>query len=326
VERWPPLLDHLWPAVKRTAQWQMDRSRRFGLPDHLANTYDLYGHEQKDITAYNGPLHLAAMQAAAKIAELEDDADLARSCQESLTRGKQQFDKLCWNGEYYRCWWVAQGKQSPSLQSDTLYGQVWASLLGLGAIVDPDKARRHLTAEVKYNRTPFGLMALSQRNVDVFDRTVWQSGSLDWTALNLLLGGDAKASLTEAGCVVNHWRDGLRDFWDWRDLTHCETGQPWCNSHYSRQLILWAIPLALSGQQYSAPEKTLSFAPRPNAPSRLPWFVPGANGVLERTASGSYRIAVLSGKLALDKLQVAGAKVLHNLTLREGQAAELASE
>jgi hypothetical protein len=188
-------------------------------------------------------------------------------------------------------------------------------VLGLGWLVDPDKARSHLAAEMKYNASPFGLKVMQRRGHEMIDDLVWQAGSLDWAALNLYLGGDPAASLAEAGKVVNTWREHLRDPWDWRDLTRSDNGQPWCNSHYARQLILWSIPLALSGQQYSSPQKRLSFNPVKGAPARLPWFTPQANGVLEILGEGRYRLTTLSGALRLDELRIGGGAPLKAVSL-----------
>ncbi len=292
-------LDELWPAAKKAAQWQIDRSRSFGLPEQLNNTYDWWAFQDKDVVAYNAVLHLAALQAAARLAEIEGDADFARRCRQSLAAGQKKLDELLWNGNYYRSWWMAKGSQTDALHADTLYGQLWASLLGLGWVVEPERARRHLHAEMQFNRSPFGLKVMSRRGRDPIDDLVWEAGSLDWASLSLLLGGDVKTSLAEAEKVVDVWREHLRDAWDWRDLTRSDDGQPWCNSHYARQLIFWSIPLALSGQQYSAAEKKLSFAPRADAPPRLPWFTPAANGVLERLPQGKYRLLTLSGSVEL---------------------------
>jgi hypothetical protein len=41
----------------------------------------------------------------------------------------------------------------------------------------------------------------------------------------------------------------------------------------------------------------LTFDPKPGAPSRLPWFVPGASGVLESKPQGQFALRVLAGTL-----------------------------
>jgi non-lysosomal glucosylceramidase len=278
------------------------------------------------VVAYNSVLHLAAMQAAAKLADVEGDADFVRACREAFSTGEKRLDQLLWTGSYYRSWWMEHSGQTDALHVDTLYGQLWASLLGLGWVVEPDKARLHLQAEMRLNQSPFGLKVMHRRGQDrkpSTDDRVWQAGTFDWAALNLLLGGDVKTSLAEAEEVINNWREHLHDQWDWTDTTFSHDGQPSCNSHYARQLIFWSIPLALSGQQYSAPEKRLSFDPRPDAPPRLPWLIPRANGLLERLADGSYRMTVLSGKVALDELRVADALPVRNAVLQAGESVDL---
>jgi|WetSurMetagenome_2_1015567.scaffolds.fasta_scaffold346706_2 non-lysosomal glucosylceramidase len=78
-------------------------------------------------------------------------------------------------------------------------------------------------------------------------------------------------------------------------------GQPYCNSHYSRQLILWAIPLAISGQQYSESDGTLSFDPVDSAPAELPFMLPGFAGILKLTDGKNDYLQVISGEIYLHK-------------------------
>ena len=148
-------------------------------------------------------------------------------------------------------------------------------------------------------------------------------GAVGCTGAPRSVTGDTEMSLAEAKEVIDNWREHLRDQWDWTDTTFSSDGQPSCNSHYARQLIFWSIPLALSGQQYSAPEKKLSFNPRPDAPRCLPWLIPAANGLLERLADGKYRMTVLSGNVALDELRVGDAVPVGNLVLQAGQSVDL---
>lgn len=319
--------DELWPAAKKAAQWQIQRSRKFGLPERLDNTYDWWGFADKDVVAYNAVMHLAALRAAAVMAQVGGDAAFAQTCAEQLAAGRKKLDELLWTGEYYRAWWMEKGGQPDALHADTLYGQLWASVLGLGPLVDADKARAHLAAEMKYNRSPFGLRVMQRRGGNnVIDELVWQAGTLDWATLNIYLGGEVGVSLAAAGNMVNVWREHLRDPWDWRDLTRSDDGQPWCNSHYARQLILWALPLALSGQQYSAADQKLSFDPKASAPKELPWFTPQANGVLKSLGPGKYRLTVFSGKLELKELRLAGSAPCKDVEMEAGKTLDIAAK
>ena len=90
--------------------------------------------------------------------------------------------------------------------------------------------------------------------------------------------------------------------------------------HHGRQNIFWSIPLALSGQQYDADEKTLSFDPKAGAPASLPWFIPGANGIVRRLDKGTYQVTVFSGELKLAQLQIADAPPARDVSLEASQS------
>ena len=330
----------LWPAARRALLWQIERCKEHGLPNRLGNTYDWWGFESKDVVAYNAVLHLAAMLAGERLARLEGDAETADACRANYESARAALDEMLWTGRYFRSWWMADGSHPDALHADALYGQLWAFLLGLGPIADLDKMRSHLACEMRMNGSPFGLLVTqgAGRDRDRYpepmpktrpgeegprDYLVWQAGSLNWCALSLYLGGDVSASLAEAEKVVGHWQRTLCDPWDYRDLTTGWDGYPWCNSHYARQLILWTIPLALSGQQYSAPEKRLGFDPRLPAPARLPWFTPTANGALEILDGGRCRLTVMSGGLALNELRVGEASLGRAVSLTAGESAAI---
>ena len=297
-------LDALWPAAKRTAQWQIDRCARYGLPDRLVNTYDLWDLELgvesiPDLISYNAFLHLAAMRAAERLADIQGDPDFAARCRENAGRAREALVRRLWTGEHFRHFWSANGNTRDAPHSDALYGQLWAGILGLGLLAEPEMMRSHLAAERRINGSPYGLVLVDDPALGRMADVMFEVGSLDWCALNLGLGGDLDASLAEGEKIYRKWRDQLRDQWDIRDATTSSDGAPWCNSHYSRQLILWAIPLALSGQQYSAAQGALSFDPRVPAPAVLPFMTPAAHGTLELSGDGRCMLTVLSGELAL---------------------------
>lgn len=329
-------LDSLWPNAKKAAQWQIDRCAEHGLPNNLNNTYDWWEFEKKDVVAYNAFLHLAAMLAAEKLALVQGDTDFAAACRAGFESSCRALNDLLWTGGHFRAWWMEDQPFPDALHADTLYGQLWAFVLGLGWTVEPERIVSHLAVEFAKNASPFGLKVMQGTDCDAdshpdpkpghapyengpVNNLVWQAGSLGWAALNLYAGEDPEQSLAEAAKVIEHWRKQLCDQWDYRDLTTGWDGYPWCNSHYGRQLILWAIPLALSGQQYSAPDKRLAFQPRLPAPARLPFFTPTANGRLDLVGDGTYRLVVLSGRLELNELRISGCEVVGPVSLAPGE-------
>ncbi len=319
-------LDSIWPNVKKAAEWQIQRSETYGLPARLENTYDWWEFGKKDLVSYNAILHLAAMRAAERLALVEGDSPFAARCRSAFETGRQSLTERLWTGEYFRSWWLASGSFPDALHADTLYGQFWAFLLDLGLLTDEAKLKSHLASESNLNGSAFGLRVMRHANPNTEasprDNLVWEAGSLDWCSLNLYLGSNVNESLAEANKIVAKWRDQLRDQWDYKDLTTAWDGYPWCNSHYTRQLVFWAIPLALSGQQWDADSRILRFDPRPGAPLRLPFFTPQANGVIESLPGGKWRLSVIAGQLDLSEVRAGEASRTGEISLRAGAALE----
>jgi len=319
-------LDEMWPRAKKAAEWQIERCAAHGLPNNLDNTYDWWEFAEKDLCSYNAFLHLAAILAAEKLAAVQGDTDFAGHCRENVESARKALNDRLWTGEHFRSWWMKDGGHPDALHADTLYGELWARILGLECTDDEDKIRRHLAAELEKNGSPFGLKVMrgtASREDGPVNNIVWEAGSLDWCSLNICLGAGVNESLAEAAKVINKLREKLRDQWDIRDLTAGWDGYPWCNSHYARQLILWAIPLALSGQQYSAPERTLTFDPKIPAPATLPFFTPAAAGTLELTGDGSARLTVLSGRIELDRIRAGSMSEERPIVLDRGDTLEI---
>jgi non-lysosomal glucosylceramidase len=333
-------LDSVWPNLEKAAEWQIHRSEAYGLPQKLENTYDWWQFGDKDIVSYNAFLYLGSMAAAEKIATVESSSELAERYHKAFVIGQTSLEQHFWTGHYYRSWWLSDKKFPDALHADTLYGQLWAFILDLGLVADEGKMRTHLESESRINGSPYGLKvmrradpehAANEEAVPVSglsvpsprDNEVWQSGSFDWTSLSLYLGSAPSSSLPEAEKIVRNWKDRLRDQWDYTDTTTGWNGDPWCNSHYARQLIAWSIPLALSGQHYYAPEGKLSFDPKVSAPSSLLFFTPTAVGRLELLTSGQIRLTIDSGHLDINELRVGKAFQRDSISLGEGQFVEL---
>jgi hypothetical protein len=274
-------------------------------------------------------MHLAGIQAAMELAKAKGDTEFEKRCRENLeVAGKTLIERL-WTGKYFKCWWTEGAGDDGQIHIDTLYGQLWCYLLGLGDLTDPDYMRSHLLTEEQAADSPFGLQVIvntkKKRDSEShhINDTVWQIGSITWTAMNLFLGNDVDVSMAQAEKVINHWRLKLNDQWDYRDLTAVWNGKPYCNSHYARQLMFWAIPMALVGQDYSAVDQRLSFDPKTKAPYRLPFYTPKANGVLEVEAGKPVRLRVIAGKLELKELVISGEVLAGDISVDAGDTITL---
>jgi len=220
---------------------------------------------------------------------------------DALKRYLWNSESRFWTQAY--CDSVPSTKGGEALQGGGLYGQLWANILGLvdDVGVDVDEIHGHLAAERVRNEGQYGLIFATNRSVDYYkgcpkngaapnefqssvaagglstgfvDGDVWNSHSMTHAAMSIYSGfGTAKDALHVADKVIETQRTTMTDQWDYRDTTtpYDEDGKydpdglprPSVNSHYARQTIWWALPLALSGQQYDAQTRPrhLHFAP-----------------------------------------------------------------
>ena len=141
--------------------------------------------------------------------------------------------------------------------------------------------------------------------------SIWMGSDADWTTMNIHLEMNPAEALKQAEKALEHYRTKLNDFWNIHGLTAGQgygvDGQPWCTSHYSFHMVLWHIPLALSGQLYSAVEQKLTFEPKLKVPYALPFFTPFGSGTVQARNLNErvkYIVIVTSGKLKLKLLAV----------------------
>lgn len=157
--------------------------------------------------------------------------------------------------------------------------------------------------------------------------SIWMGSDADWTTMNIHLGMDPTEALKQAKKALEHYRKNLNDFWNIHGLTAGQgygvDGQPWCTSHYSFHMVLWHIPLALSGQQYSAVEQKLTFEPKLQMPYALPFFTPFASGTIQGRKLNErikYTVTVTSGRLKLKLLAISKSTFPKNrISLSQGE-------
>ena len=157
--------------------------------------------------------------------------------------------------------------------------------------------------------------------------SIWMGSDADWTALNIHLGMDPSKALKQAERALEHYRTKLNDLWNIHGLTAGQgygvDGQPWCTSHYSFHMVLWHIPLALSGQQFNAIKQILIFEPKLQVPYNLPFFTPFASGTVQARKLKErikLTVTVTSGRLELKFLAVSKSMFPNkNVEISEGE-------
>jgi non-lysosomal glucosylceramidase len=128
-------LKSTWPAVRESLQYlrQFDRDGG-GIPQNEGiadQTYDNWpAHGQM---AYCGGLWLAALRSAEEIAKKLGEEKIAKEYRSLFELSQKTYLSKLWNGHYFR--YDAESEYRDSIHADQLSGQLYANLLGLGALV-----------------------------------------------------------------------------------------------------------------------------------------------------------------------------------------------
>jgi uncharacterized protein (DUF608 family) len=269
-----------WPRIKKVMEYEIGRDGNGDgiIEDKQWNTFDL---DFVGPNTFVGSLYLAALLAAARMAELVGDGPFAGRCRAIAAKGSAWTAKHLWNGEYFiqRLPKGADTKfqYGDGCLSDQLFGQNWADQLGLGPIYSHEQVRAALKAVHRYNWAPdvaaqnkafppqrwfarpgeAGLFVCTWPHGDRFKEPVlyrdevWTGGEYQ-LASHLVYEGMIREGLS----IVR----GIHDRYDGR--RHNPWNEVECGDHYARAMASWGCLTGLSGYEYDGPAGLLGFAPR----------------------------------------------------------------
>lgn len=340
-------LRSLWPHARRALEfaWSAENAHQWdgdgdGVMEGIQhNTYDI---EFCGPNTMMGTLYLAALRAAAIMAEALGEAESAADYRARAERGATGHDAL-WNGEFYRQEvrfdsaaqadrltrinnGVPLDGSEPRYQygdgclSDQMLGQWFAHCVGLGYVLPPDKVKATMAAVHRHNfKRDLSGHHTAQRVYALNDEgglllCSWPRGGRPrypfpyadevWTGIEYQVA----AHLIYEGLID----EGLEIVQAVRDRHDGIARNPFdefeCGHHYARALASWSLLLALSGYRYSAPDAALGFAPRVLAHDFRCFFSAGsAWGLFTQTrGDGGFAasVEVRGGRLPLRSLRL----------------------
>ena len=279
------MLPHVIRAVASIGALDSDGD---GLPDRdtKRNTYDAWNFS--GTTVYISILWLAALKAAARIADETGDAVHAAEWRKLLEKGLVSLEKRLWNGEYYDLWHADTDKDE-ALMTDQLDGEWFLRAAGIGGNLCDARIRDVLRVILERNFEPdSGLINAAcpeGRHTTFFTHkncqteAVWTGIGYAAAALCLSVGMRADADALVAAIHNNQARFGaLWDHWE-------------CGHHYTRPLSSWTTLTAALGLQVDAARHILRLKPIAENIT-LPLCIPGVLGTVEvRNGDASVRIA-----------------------------------
>ncbi len=259
------------------------------------NTYDINFFGPNTMT---GSLYLGALKACSEMAGAMNDSLKSREYLDLYIKGREKYDSLLWNGEYYiQKIEVIEGVNIPErlksppdehgniipkyqygtgCLSDQLLGQYLSFVTGLGYILDEDHVRKALKSIYKYNfKAGMENFHNVQRVYAVNNEgglvaCTWPKGDRPllpfvyadevWTGIEYQVAASLiySGQVQEGIDIVENIRNKYRGF-NRNPYAEIE-----CGKNYARALASWAVLLALSGYDYDGIEKIISFDPRIN--------------------------------------------------------------
>lgn len=270
-------IDEYWPYVKKAmdfaiSEWDADADGVMDKPQF--NTYDrvIYG-----ANTFVSSLYLAALRAAAEMARLCRDNEIAQRYAELADKGRDKMAATLYEGEYY-----VQKADNLNLGygkgcfADQVVGQWWARILDLGDILPVEQVRSALASIYKNNMlwTQEGFQG-TQRFLQFADGQdkgllicTWPKGGRPedpilyrdeiWTGVEYQVAGHMifEGQVSNGLAIVK----AARERYDGRKRS------PWneieCGDYYVRAMSSWSLLLAAQGAGYDGPTGTLSFRPR----------------------------------------------------------------
>ena len=318
-------LKKVWPKAKKVLEYtwkEWDKGRDGLIEGEQHNTYDIEFYGPNSMI---GGFYLGALLAESKMADAVGDQAEAKVYREIFEKGRANYDKLLWNGEYYVQKYdkVMEKKYQygDGCLSDQMLGQWLAMVAGLGRFLPEDRLKTTLGSIYKYNfMTDFREFSNGQRTYALNDERglllcSWPRGGRPplpfvysdevWTGIeyhvasHLIYEGLIEEGLSVAKAVRDRY-DGLRR-------------NPWdeieCGHHYARAMSSWGLLPALTGFSYSGVDKRLEFAPKINPEDfRTFWSTGSGWGRYTQKSDGekgaSYSLDIESGAQVLSSFAV----------------------
>ncbi len=242
-------------------------------------------------TSWMGTLYLATLEAAEKMAVLQEDVNSAEVFKRIRLSGMKKQNETLWNGEYYtqipdR---MRQRDYINGCHIDQLLGEWWASQLGLGPYYPVDRIKQAMTSLVKNNfHTDFnGIIQEPRKFVDEKDAGMqmitWPHNDRPENFMRysdeVMTGFEysAAATMVHFGLVKEGYMvvKAVSDRYDGKLRTGLNpskwaawgyNGSPFgddeCGKFYTRAMSSWSLLLTSQGYYFNGPEKIIGFDPK----------------------------------------------------------------
>ncbi len=339
-----------WPKIKLATQWLIAKdANNDGLIE--SNQHNTLDTDWFGKVAWLSGLYLAALQAAAVMADEAGDADFAANCRSILEIGRKNLVAQLFDGEYFIN--QVDPKHLDAINSgtgceiDQVFAQSWAFQVGLPRVLPEPETKTALKSLWRYNFSPdvgpyreiykpgrwYALAGEAGLLMCSFPRRDWDYAQAkgkgpDWAAgyFDECMNGfehQVAGHMIWEGMLL----EGLAIERALHDRYHASRRNPWneveCGDHYARSMASYGVFLAACGFEYHGPQAHIGFAPR-LSPENFKCAFTSAEGwgsFSQTKTDGKWnaKISVRWGKLRIKSVALEWAEA-SSIHVRQGQS------
>lgn len=217
--------------------------------------------EWAGMCAHMGGLHLAQLRMVERMAKHMGDEPYATQCRRWLTEGSRAMEDEMWTGKYYLNFYEPEtGKKSDDVMGYQLDGQWAAQFHGLPGVFRAERVQPTLETIKRCNVAltpkvgaanfcrPDGSPVLASAKVAAYGTYAMFTPEVVVLGMTYIYAGEKEFGVD---LVRRHWEDlflrqGLA--WDTPNLVRGDTGKRIFGTDYYQDMMLWALPMVMSGQ------------------------------------------------------------------------------
>ncbi len=208
------------------------------------------------MTPHVGGIHLANLEMTARMAEQAGDTAFARQCRNWIARGSRVMEKKLWTGKYYLAYDEPKtGRRSDDIFAYQLDGEWMVRFHGLSPVFPPSRVRITLETirRTCVAATRYGAVNMTHADGHLAEGVGYGPNTffvpeLYMLAMNYMYSGERSFGLELVRRCIQGVTIKSGSEWNQPNIIRGDNGEPVFGSHYDQNMMLWAIPAALAGQ------------------------------------------------------------------------------
>jgi uncharacterized protein (DUF608 family) len=258
------ILVEFYPSVKRCNTFTMNLRTGPGGPISMPTIGGMewfeFG-EWAGMATHMGGLRLAELRMVERMAETMGDPEYAAQCRAWYAEGSRAMEEEMWTGSYYLNFYEKEtGKRSNDIMGYQLDGEWTARYHGLEGVFRPERVLTTLDTIRRCNialtpemgaanfTRPDGSPLEASAKVAVYGPYAMFTPEVVVLAMTYLYAGQRELGLE---LVRKFWENVCLKqghAWDTPNTVHADTGRRVFGTDYYQNMMLWALPAAITGQ------------------------------------------------------------------------------